>query len=166
MKKSLALISVSIVLLSSSCSSDESAQEEINEVAQAFLEAHNTYRAAVGIEGLTWSDELAASATEWAEELASNCTFQHSSGSYGENLWKGTSGAFAIEDVVESWGSEKQHYNYDNNSCDDGEVCGHYTQVVWEATTEVGCGMVTCDGYDVWVCQYAPQGNIIGQKPY
>jgi len=166
MKKPLILISVSILLITNGCSSDESTQEEVNEVAQEFLVGHNKYRSEVGIDDIAWSDELAISATEWAEELASSCAFQHSNGNYGENLWKGTSNAFSITDVVDSWGGEKQHYNYENNSCVDEEVCGHYTQIVWDATTEVGCGMATCDGYDVWVCQYVPQGNIVGQKPY
>lgn len=156
-----------ILVLISSCSSDDSTSAEINEVAQEFLETHNKYRAEVGIADLAWSDELAASATAWAEQLADNsCDFSHSTGNYGENLWKGTAGAFAVEDVVDSWGSEKQHYTHSDNSCVDGEVCGHYTQIVWEATTQVGCGTATCDGYDIWVCQYTPQGNILGQKPY
>ncbi|MEP1095565.1 MAG: pathogenesis-related family 1 protein [Cyclobacteriaceae bacterium] len=166
MKKPLILISSFCLLLLNGCSSDEPSQEEINETAQEFLEAHNKYRTEVGIDGLVWSDELATSAAEWAEELESNCTFQHSDGNYGENLWKGTSNAFSITDVVDSWGGEKQHYNYESNSCVDGEVCGHYTQIVWSATTEVGCGTATCDGYDIWVCQYSSQGNIVGQKPY
>ena len=159
---------VLIIVLTSSCSSDESSppEEEVNDIAQEFLEAHNVYRTEVGIENLTWSDELAQSATEWAEELAKTCAFEHSTGNYGENLWKGTAGAFSITQVVDSWGSEKQDYNYNENSCAVGAVCGHYTQIVWESTTEVGCGTATCDGWDVWVCQYTPAGNVIGQKPY
>ena len=150
-----------------SCSSDESTpDDEVNEIAEQFLETHNVYRAEVGIENLTWSDDLAQSATEWAEELAKTCAFEHSTGSYGENLWKGTSGAFSINQVVDAWGSEKEDYSYTNNRCAVGADCGHYTQIVWEETTEVGCGTATCDGWDIWVCQYTPAGNIIGQKPY
>ena len=48
--------------------------------------------------------------------------------------------------------------------------CGHYTQVVWRNTTEIGCGVATCkEGaltWDIWICNYAPPGNIAGQKPY
>ena len=66
--------------------------------------------------------------------------------------------------MVESWGSEIEFYNEANNTCDD--VCGHYTQIVWSNSTEVGCGMVTCDGFDIWVCQYNPAGNVVGQRPY
>lgn len=166
MQKALCLFSFLGLFVFNGCSSDESIPDQLSEVALGFLEVHNVYRAEVGIEDVSWSDELAASATEWAEELASDCSFEHSNGNYGENLWKGTSAAFSIKDVVDSWGEEKQHYNYGDNSCVDGEVCGHYTQIVWEATTQVGCGVATCDGYDVWVCQYTSQGNIVGQKPY
>lgn len=155
------------MLIIFSCSSDDKVdQGGLNEIAQEFLSAQNRYRAEVGIGNLTWSDDLAASASAWAEELAVNCELVHSSGSHGENLWIGTTNAFTIEDVVDSWGSEKQNYNYAENSCAEGEVCGHYTQIVWENTTEVGCGMVSCDGWDIWVCQYLPAGNIIGQRPY
>ena len=166
MQKILCLLSVMVLLTMNGCSSDESTPEELSEVALEFLEVHNSYRSEVGIEDLTWSDELATSATEWAEQLAADCAFQHSSGNYGENLWMGTSNAFSITDVVDAWGSEKENYTYSDNSCADGEVCGHYTQMVWENTTQVGCGVATCDGFDVWVCQYIPQGNIVGQKPY
>ncbi len=166
--KKLPLLPLALsLLLTNSCSSDESTPEdEVNEIAEQFLESHNPYRDEVGVANLAWSDELAESATEWAEELARTCAFKHSTGNYGENLWKGTSGAFSIKQVVDSWGSEKENYNYSDNSCAEGEVCGHYTQIVWEATTEVGCGTASCDGWDIWVCQYTPQGNIIGQKPY
>jgi len=39
----------------------------------------------------------------------------------------------------------------------------------------VGCGVQSCStnspfmgfpNWEIWVCNYAPQGNIIGQKPY
>ncbi len=39
---------------------------------------------------------------------------------------------------------------------------GHFTQVVWRGTAEVGCGTMTCGGMDVWVCNYDPPGNMEG----
>ena len=133
--------------------------------ASEFVVRHNFYRSEVGVADIQWSDDLAKSAQEWANQLAADgCAFAHSSSSYGENLWKGTAGAFSIQDVVDSWGSEKESYDYDTNSC--SAVCGHYTQIVWEDTQYVGCAKVTCDGFDTWVCQYDPPGNYIGEKPY
>lgn len=131
-----------------------------------LLETHNTYRSDVGIADLTWDTDLEASAQAWADELATNCEFKHSGGAFGENIWAGTTGAFDPKDVVDSWGSEIANYTYEDNSCADGKVCGHYTQIVWANSTKVGCGTITCDGLDIWVCQYDPPGNFIGQKPY
>jgi pathogenesis-related protein 1 len=70
--------------------------------------------------------------------------------------------------VVNSWGNERADYNYKNNSCREGKMCGHFTQLVWQSTTSVGCAVAECeDSHEqIWVCQYQPAGNWIGQKPY
>ncbi|MEP2275091.1 MAG: pathogenesis-related family 1 protein [Reichenbachiella sp.] len=153
------------------CGSDDDTNEELNNtledaVIQEILVAHNSYRSDVGISNITWSEEIATSAQAWADELASNCEFKHSGGEYGENIWAGTEGAFEPTDVVNSWGSEITDYNYESNTCATDKDCGHYTQIVWKNTTQVGCGVATCDGLDIWVCQYDPPGNFIGEQPY
>ena len=105
---------------------------------------------------------------------------QHSkpNGRYGENLY--WAGAIKWSDgkrelqrispkkVVDDWSSERANYDYKNNSCPTGKMCGHYTQVVWKSTTRVGCGVAVCDDSreQVWVCQYQPPGNWVGRKPY
>ena len=157
------------MLLISSCGDDSENTENVvleEGVSSAFVDRHNFYRSEVGVSNIVWSEELVASAQAWADELGKNCKFQHSSGSYGENIWKGTEGVFSIDDVVDSWGSEKADYDYDTNTCNSGVVCGHYTQIVWANSTKVGCGVVTCDGFDTWVCQYDSPGNFVGEKPY
>jgi pathogenesis-related protein 1 len=72
------------------------------------------------------------------------------------------------KEVVDAWGGEMKDYTYAQNSCAAGKVCGHYTQVVWKNTTTIGCGMAICDNpkNQIWVCQYLPSGNWVGQKPY
>ena len=70
-------------------------------------------------------------------------------------------------DAVSSWASEAADYDYASNTC--AGVCGHYTQVVWATSTKLGCGVSTCPGLiygHTIVCDYAPGGNISGQRPY
>jgi pathogenesis-related protein 1 len=72
------------------------------------------------------------------------------------------------EQVVDSWGSEKADYDYANNSCAPGKMCGHYTQMVWRTTATVGCARAVCEDnlQQVWVCQYQPAGNWVDNRPY
>lgn len=169
MKKSILLFSIALVLYG--CGSDDNEENGTipsfeETIIQEILDTHNIYRSDVDIENISWSEEVAVSAQAWAEQLAANCEFKHSSSDYGENIWAGTEGAFSPTDVVTSWGSEIADYDYESNTCAVDKDCGHYTQIVWENTTKVGCGMATCDGLDIWVCQYDPPGNFIGEKPY
>lgn len=136
---------------------------------EVILERHNYWRADVGVSPkMIWSEEMAELAADWARTLAKkNCGFFHRpKNSYGENLFKGTSGYYGAKEVVDAWASEKQDYNYNRNTCKTGKMCGHYTQIVWENTTSVGCAKITCDGEDIWVCNYDPPGNWVGEKPY
>ena len=71
--------------------------------------------------------------------------------------------------VVDAWDEEKQWYDYASNRCSapPGDSCGHYTQVVWARSEELGCAMMICQNKaQLWVCNYDPPGNYIGQKPF
>ncbi len=73
--------------------------------------------------------------------------------------------------VKHMWAAEERHYDYETNSCADGEVCGHYKQIVVREASEVGCGVSTCvdpGSYAlsaIYVCQY-DKPVIRGIKPY
>jgi pathogenesis-related protein 1 len=145
-----------------------------------MITAHSKWRTAVGIPALTWSNTLADTAQAWADSLKAKqaCKPVHSGAAgLGENLFwasalmysNGTTQAQAVTStqVTDSWGNESKDYTYATNTCAAGKVCGHYTQVVWKATTQVGCGKALCaDNTQIWVCNYTPQGNFVGQKPY
>jgi uncharacterized protein YkwD len=127
--------------------------------------AHDEARAAVGVAALEWSPELGVLAQKWAKQLAANnCQLAHRpNSSYGENLYWTSSSATA-EQVVAAWTAEREQYDAAMHTCT-GDVCGHYTQVVWSKTTKLGCGMASCGSQQVWVCNYDPRGNVTGQHP-
>ncbi|XP_064649733.1 uncharacterized protein LOC135501513 [Lineus longissimus] len=140
---------------------------------EQLLTKHNEERtqAKSSMTPLTWSSKLANYAQEWAN----GCKFGHRSNeelaskNRGENIFAawGYDMATIGTSAAKSWASEKDDYTYSSNSCKDGEQCGHYTAMVWEATTKVGCGSKECsDGMQVVVCNYSPAGNMIGSKPY
>ena len=136
--------------------------------AAAFLQAHNDVRAGVAVAPLGWDADVAATALRWAAALAANqCAFEHDTQqTYGENLWW-SSWDPTPEEVVLGWASEVADYDYDANTCADGAVCGHYTQVVWADSQRLGCGAATCDdGSVIWNCRYDPPGNWVGERPY
>ena len=62
---------------------------------------------------------------------------------------------------VNDWYSEISQYDFTSNT-PSGET-GHFTQVVWKSTKHVGCGIASCSGNDLLVCQYSPAGNYDGQ---
>lgn len=153
--------------------------------AALMLTAHNAVRAPLGLPSLQWSAPLANYAQAWATTLASRygCTMQHRSEQgrdewqVGENLfWSGprrwTDGRIELEPISPSrvaalWADEVRDYDYASNQCRSGAQCGHYTQMVWRNTQELGCAAAVCgDLGQIWVCNYYPAGNWLGQRPY
>ncbi|CAN1210233.1 SCP domain-containing protein [Tumidithrix helvetica PCC 7403] len=148
-----------------------SVQAQSSGVKQAeILNAHNLYRRELNLPALTWSNNLAKSAQQWADRLAITNSFEHSGTNNGENIWKGSAKGFSQIQMVESWGSEKQNFvlGIFPNISRTGQWfdVGHYTQIIWRNTTEVGCGLATDGINDIFVCQYHPPGNYQGEKVY
>ncbi len=133
-----------------------------------MVAAHNRAREAVGVPDLQWSAPLAQTAQGWADHLrGEHCAMRHSgTQGIGENLaWAGGQHLSASQ-VVGMWVDERHAFNLASNECASGAVCGHYTQVVWKNTKLVGCGIASCGNSEIWVCNYSPPGNYIGERPY
>lgn len=129
-----------------------------------MIGAHNAVRARVDAPPLAWSDRLAAVARDWADTLLTRHQFFHRPRSrYGENLFEITGASMSPVEVVAEWAAESRDYDYQTNTC--RAVCGHYTQIVWRDTREVGCAVARGRGREVWVCNYDPPGNWVGRRP-
>lgn len=130
-----------------------------------MLSAHAAVRAEVGVAPLHWSSRLATEAQRWARELLATNRFEHEPDlQYGQNLFEIQGGKASPADVVHTWAQEKRYYNPRTNTC--SGRCGHYLQIVWRDTEYVGCASAAGGGRQVWVCNYLPPGNIVGERPY
>ncbi|XP_059909969.1 Golgi-associated plant pathogenesis-related protein 1-like [Gadus macrocephalus] len=130
-----------------------------------FLTTHNTYRQMHQSPPLTLSKDLNESAQSWANHLLDIGSLKHRGN--GENIYCMSSSApinLTGKEAVESWYGEVKDYEY--NSPGYKDTTGHFTQVVWKETTEVGVGLAT-DGKRVFVvAQYRPVGNMKGTENF
>ncbi|KAG7314644.1 hypothetical protein KOW79_021947 [Hemibagrus wyckioides] len=132
-----------------------------NSFAAEFLQAHNEYRSKHGAPPLTLDPNLNQSAQAWAQNLLSIKTLKHSNTKVGENLYytyssppKKVPGRAAVD----SWYNEIKKYDFNKPGFISGT--GHFTQVVWKDSKQLGVGMAT-DGTTTFVVgQYLPAGNI------
>jgi len=137
------------------------------------LAAHNRERGEVGVPTLSWDNDLAVSARDWAGRLAATGEFRHAperlADPQGENLWAGTRGAYSIETMVDAWAREKRVFKMgrfpDNSTTGKVADVGHYTQLVWRDTTKVGCAIAAGSSEDFLVCRYSRAGNYRGDLP-
>ncbi len=148
-------------------------------IIQGMLSVHNKVRARLGLPPLRWSERLASIARKRAINLAenNNCRMRHTKSELGENLFWASAVRWSdgrrevqkitADHVAEAWAAEAANYDYSSNSCMHSAMCGHYTQMIWRDSRELGCGMAVCPHKDqIWVCVYYPPGNYVGQRPY
>ncbi len=158
---------------------------------ETCLKLHNEERKAVGNPPLKWDAKLAAHAQAYADQLAASGEFVHMSREdrrrldQGENLFRTSRSTPAGQALraVKSWASEKIHsktkklivlpkgvlYREIKKGYTD-VVIGHWTQIIWKSTTQVGIGIAKIQkgkrkgGYVV-VARYFRRGNRGSQAP-
>lgn len=127
---------------------------------------HNQVRAQFGSPPLVWDPQLAAQATAYAPELArygrpvhaSRAGREHSR----ENLLQALRGT-SPRNMVNVWVSERQNFVPgvfpDVSRTGNWADVGHYSQMVWPTTTNLGCAIYRSRPYDWLICRYSPPGN-------
>ena len=135
-----------------------------------MLDLHNQERESLGLEPLQWSDELAEGAQKWAANMAFRNQASHSGSGHGENIWFGPNGSATVEEMFAMWLNEKANFIADQpvpeNCTVAWENCGHYSQIVWSQSSQIGCAMAVSVDTDYVVCRYDPAGNVAGLKAY
>ncbi|MGC1931021.1 MAG: CAP domain-containing protein [Candidatus Nitrosopolaris sp.] len=148
------------------------------DLANGILTLMNRERAAVGVQPLVWNDTAAAHAKAWAEYLAAGKTgalgvthciyvpgweqIESCTHHEGENLvWYAPHDANrSAADYLNFWLSEKKDYH--GGPPTSTPVTGHYTQIVWNTTKSVGCGIAVMSfgpKGDIMSCRFYPAGN-------
>ena len=131
-------------------------------VKSGIVDRHNALRAlegAANMELMVWSRKLASKAAWWAKR----CTFLHDPAAGGQNT-AGGGNPKNLAPRIDSWYNEKEHYNFDTHKCATPK-CGHYKQVVWASSREVGCAFRRCPDKVVMICNYSA-GNVKRRRPY
>ncbi|KAI9813974.1 MAG: hypothetical protein M1827_003438 [Pycnora praestabilis] len=146
-------------------------------VSQALYH-HNVHRANHSASDLTWDDGLASIAAG----TAASCVYAHDTtaggGGYGQNIAAGVQSS-DIGSVISDLFYNREEMNYagmygqaspDMSNFDNW---GHFSQIVWQGTTTVGCATQACPGglantgSDVppyfTVCNYKTPGNYAGE---
>jgi hypothetical protein len=128
----------------------------------------NGYRAKNQAAGLTWDDTIYYEAQNWSAHLVSLHLIQHSGNkSYGENLafFQGYAldPVALIKKAIDAWYAEIAIYDFTKPGF--SESTGHFTCLVWAASTKFGIGIsfdsATKEAYIVM--NTSPPGNYVGE---
>jgi uncharacterized protein YkwD len=160
------------------------------DLINAFVAAHNAARARTDLNPapspalpqVTWDPILADAAYNYLTRCVASADaslvehnmnrttdYQALGGtdSYvGENIYGTTGTTVAPADAVNAWMDEASAFSYSKPNY---STAGHYSQVVWRTSVRIGCAIVNCPSAhanNTVLCDYAPGGNIPGQKPY
>ncbi len=162
-----------IATSSNGSTSTNNAENASADFVKTILDIHNRERAAVSVTPLVWNNTLSDDAKTYAEHLIATGKFEHPSAEWvaahpmspeGENLaWRESHNPADLAQMAEGWVNEKKNYHGEPG---DFNGVGHYTQMVWKGTTQVGCATASGNGQDILDCRYTPPGNYLGQKPY
>uniref|UniRef100_A0AAF5D732 SCP domain-containing protein n=2 Tax=Strongyloides stercoralis TaxID=6248 RepID=A0AAF5D732_STRER len=125
----------------------------------------NDYRGLHGVPHLHVNNSLANEAQWYAHQLVKTNKFAHDSrnraNGWGENLAMGSPSIAHL--AVKWWYDEIKAYNFSKPGFK--RETGHFTQLVWKNTKQVGCGVASNLTFVYVVCKYYPPGNNLNHFP-
>jgi len=138
-------------------------QEPSEEWRQATLDAHNQLRALHSAPPLEWSQDCYEAAKRAAEHCSRIGKLEHQNlggklGRHGQNLAWCSMSPYPPEDAVNAWYDEIDDPGYDFSKPGNQPGCGHFTALVWTATTHAGTARSDCGCYVA--TNYYPGGNV------
>ncbi|CAG5036509.1 unnamed protein product [Parnassius apollo] len=144
-----------------------SVSKSVEKFEEEFLRAHNEYRRRHGVPPLELNKKLCKYAEEWAKILAKNGQMEHrDQNEYGENIYYAWSPDpnFKVSGrvPVDKWYNEINLHVFGREPND--LQSGHFSQVIWEDSRELGVGVAKSKNGQVYVvANYFPPGNIMGR---
>lgn len=125
---------------------------------QQYMVFHNLKRCWHNVPNVKWNANLAAQ----AKSHAAKCTMAKDpsiAGRVGENIAFGKDlGQIPAQD---QWYMEFLSFPFGAKNGTEGSQ--EFSQIVWKATTDVGCASALCPQGNYYVCRYSPAGNVAGQ---
>ncbi|CEF68252.1 CAP domain-containing protein [Strongyloides ratti] len=156
---------------------------DVEKFKRVFVIKHNLIRIKHHVQSLGISKELENEAQRYADKLASiNNGLRHDRNNihHGENLYYGTFRELPKEEdlsesILDKFYTEIKYYNYKSFNPQDHHKYGHFTQMIWKSTTEIGVGVEFAKKYIhkgltktriYVVVRYNPEGNILSEKEF
>jgi hypothetical protein len=133
---------------------------------------------------MVWNEELALIAQRFADQCMDQCptgeVFCHSEldtkldgTTVGQNIVRAEGSSLVSKTYISSvelWYAEVAQFDSTTlPSFVEDPPTGHYTQLVWANSEEVGCGVVHFQDNTLEtmiICNYAARGNVLGQPVY
>ncbi|KAI9686803.1 MAG: hypothetical protein M1820_010565 [Bogoriella megaspora] len=157
-------------------SSVGAASSKPSDFPSMVVDHHNVHRANHSAFNLVWNTSLA----ETAEKIAASCYYGHNivmdGGGYGQNIAAGAEPNNISGVITDSFYNGEiiyfgDQYGRANPDMVLFERWGHFSQIVWKATSSVGCAVQDCSAKGLGnvgsnvppyftVCNYYPAGNI------
>ena len=145
---------------------DNNDRNKIKYYRNEALKKHNDYRVNHNSPILKMNEELNEMAEKYAIQLLNSqgkeafpLNINYNDSPLGENIIISTTKS--ANEMCEKWYEESKYYDFSLNKYQKGT--GHFTQIIWKETKEVGFGFKFDGDNFCGVAFYYPAGNVLGK---